>query len=323
MKFQPQIKKTSIAALIVLLGSTTAQAETGTAFKELLQNPLAWGFGGAVLLFLIAVAALNKALNTVKALTLKQAQTQSAEAGAPAAAPEEDKSILTSLTDAIPVEQEAEILLDHDYDGIHELDNNLPPWWKWGFYITIGYAVVYVIMFFFTGTIPRSDKEYKNEMAAAEEAIAAYKATATNLVDESNVTLLTDASDLAAGEKIFATNCATCHAADGGGLAGPNLTDEYWLHGGDIKDIFGTIKNGVNGTAMISWKDMMGAADIQKVASYVRSLQGTTPANPLPPQGEKWVGEEGEADPEAPAEENAEEAAENTEAAIEETPATE
>lgn len=299
MKFQPQIKKTSIVALIVLLGSMSAQAKTGTAFKELLQNPLAWGFGGAVLLFVIAAAALNKALNTVKALTLKQAQPQRAEAGVPAAAPVEDKSILTALTNAKPVEQEAEILLDHDYDGIHELDNKLPPWWVWGFYITIVYAVVYVIMFFFTGTIPRSDKEYKNEMAAAEEAIAAYKATATNLVDETNVTILTEGSALSAGEKIFATNCATCHAADAGGLAGPNLTDEYWLHGGGIKNVFGTIKNGVNGTAMISWKDMIGAGDIQKVASYVLSLQGTTPANPLPPQGEKWVGEEGQADPEA------------------------
>lgn len=323
MKFQPQIKKTSIAALIVLLGSTAAQAETGTAFKELLQNPLAWGFGGAVLLFLIAVAALNKALNTVKALTLKQAQTQSAEAGVPAAAPVEEKSILTALTDAKPVDQEAEILLDHDYDGIHELDNNLPPWWVWGFYITIVWGVVYFILFHITGTAPHSAEEYKMEMAAAEEAIEAYKATATNLVDETNVTLLTDGADLSAGEKIFVTNCATCHAADGGGLAGPNLTDEYWLHGGGIKDIFGTIKNGVNGTAMISWKDMMGAGDIQKVSSYILSLQGTTPANPLPPQGEKWVGEEGEADPETPIEENAEEAAENTEAAAEEAPAEE
>ena len=317
MKFQPQIKKTSIVALIVLLGSMSAQAKTGTAFKELLQNPLAWGFGGAVLLFVIAAAALNKALNTVKALTLKQAQPQRAEAGVPAAAPVEDKSILTALTNAKPVEQEAEILLDHDYDGIHELDNKLPPWWVWGFYITIVYAVVYVIMFFFTGTIPRSDKEYKNEMAAAEEAIAAYKATATNLVDETNVTILTEESALSAGEKIFATNCATCHAADAGGLAGPNLTDEYWLHGGGIKNVFGTIKNGVNGTAMISWKDMIGAGDIQKVASYVLSLQGTTPANPLPPQGEKWVGEEGQADPEASTGEDA------GAAAAEETPAAE
>ena len=323
MKFQPQIKKISLAALIVVLGSTAAHAESGTAFKELLQNPLAWGFGGAVLLFLIAVMALNKALNTVKALTLKQAQLTSAKAGEPVAEPAEEKSILSALTDAKPVEKEAEILLDHDYDGIHELDNNLPPWWVWGFYITIAWGVVYFILFHITGTAPHSAEEYELEMAAAEEAIEAYKATATNLVDETNVTILTDGSAISAGEKIFTTNCATCHAADGGGLAGPNLTDEYWLHGGGIKDIFGTIKNGVNGTAMIAWKDMMGAGDIQKVASYILTLQGTTPANPLPPQGEKWVGEEEGADPETPVEENTEEAADNAEPNMEETPAEE
>lgn len=291
MKFQPQINKTPLAALIVVLSSTAAHAESGTAIKELMQNPLAWGFAGAVLLFLIAVMALNKALNTVKALTLKQAQAESAKAGQPVAEAVKEKTLYDRLTDAKPVADEAEIMLDHDYDGIHELDNNLPPWWVWGFYITIAWAVVYIVLFHITGTAPHSAKEYEMEMAAAEEAIEAYKATATNLVDETNVTLLTDAGELAAGEKIFATNCATCHAADGGGLAGPNLTDEYWLHGGGIKEVFTTIKDGINGTAMISWKDMMGAGDMQKVASYVLSLQGTTPANPLPAQGDKWVEE--------------------------------
>ena len=126
----------------------------------------------------------------------------------------------------------------------------------------------------------------KVENAEAEAAKEEYLKTAANLVDESNVEALTDESRIAAGADIFAKNCAVCHAADGGGGVGPNLTDAYWIHGNDIKDVFKTVKYGVPAKGMIAWKDQLGAADIQDVASYILSLEGTTPANPKEPQGE-------------------------------------
>ena len=128
-------------------------------------------------------------------------------------------------------------------------------------------------------------------MAQAEEAVNQYLATAADLVDENTVTMVTDDARIKNGQKIFVQNCVACHLADGGGSVGPNLTDEYWKHGGGIKNIFKTIKYGVPEKGMISWQDELGASKIQDVASYVMTLQGTTPANPKAPEGEKWVEE--------------------------------
>jgi cytochrome c oxidase cbb3-type subunit 3 len=191
------------------------------------------------------------------------------------------------LVDAVPLEKENEILLDHDYDGIHELDNNLPPWWLWGFYITIFFAVVYVWYYLSPENSQVGDNEFVAEMQMA--AAEAEKRGAS--VDESSVQLLTSESDLAAGKEIFQTNCAVCHLATGGGQVGPNLTDEFWIHGGGIKNVFRTIKVGVPEKGMISWESQLSPTDMQKVASFVLSLQGTNPEGGKAPEGEKWTGE--------------------------------
>jgi len=281
--------KNSIAVTIgLLLVANSAFAEAGTGFKELLKDPLAWGFAVAVLFMLISLSALNRALNTVRIMTQKQVQGEEKPAKIEV---EESKSILQILTGNKPIEREADILLDHNYDGIHELDNDLPPWWKWGFYITIVYAVLYSVFFFGTGAIPDSGDEYKNEMATEQAKVDAYLEAMGGAVDENSVTLLTDAASIAAGQKIYASNCAACHLADGGGIVGPNLTDEYWIHGGSIQAIFKTIKYGVPAKGMIAWEDQLGAKAMQEVASYVMSLQGTTPANPKAAEGEKYIPE--------------------------------
>ena len=196
-----------------------------------------------------------------------------------------------SMTAAVPIEKEGEILLDHDYDGIRELDNNLPPWWLYGFYLTIVIAVVYMLYFHVLPYGKSSEEEYLAQMEQAEKDVEAYLARQANLVDETNVSLLTDEESLAGGKEIFTTLCAACHLDHGGGASnsvGPNLTDKYGLHGGSIVDVFTTIKYGVPEKGMISWRTQIRPADMQKVASYVLSLQGTDPPGAKEAQGELY-----------------------------------
>lgn len=215
--------------------------------------------------------------------------------------------IWKKMQDAKPIEKESEIEMDHNYDGIRELDNNLPPWWLWGFYLSIAFAIIYLVRFHVLKSAPLSAQEYEQQMKEAAIQKAEYLKNAAAMVDENTVTQLTDEPALDEGAQIFSANCAVCHGPDGGGAVGPNLTDKYWLHGGDIKDVFSTIKYGVPSKGMLTWKDQLNPSQIQKVASYVLSLQGTTPANPKDPQGELYEPKAKDSAPEAgsPADSNA------------------
>ncbi len=184
-----------------------------------------------------------------------------------------------------PVQEEASIDLGHDYDGIRELDNRLPPWWIYGFYICIITAGIYLYRYHVAHTAPLSKEEYEIAMNDAAIEKEAYLKKAANKVDENTVVFLKDAASLEAGKKIFTTTCMACHLADGGGAVGPNLTDDYWLHGGGIKDIFKTIKYGWPEKGMKSWKDDYSPVQIAQLASFVKSLHGTKPAKPKEPQG--------------------------------------
>ncbi|GAB5400852.1 MAG: cbb3-type cytochrome c oxidase N-terminal domain-containing protein [Aureisphaera sp.] len=188
-----------------------------------------------------------------------------------------------------PIEQEHEIILDHNYDGIKELDNRLPPWWVYSFYITIVFAVVYLVRFHVFNDYTQAE-EYDTEVAIAKAEIEEWKKTAKDLVDVNTVTLLTEAGDLNSGRTIFEEKCVACHKADGGGGIGPNLTDDYWILGGGIKNTFQTIsEGGRTGKGMVPWKSELKPSEIAQVASYVLSLQGTTPAEPKEAEGEVWI----------------------------------
>ncbi|SEG10074.1 cbb3-type cytochrome c oxidase N-terminal domain-containing protein [Flavobacterium urumqiense] len=201
------------------------------------------------------------------------------------------KKLIKSLTKSEPIENEGLLLLDHDYDGIKELDNNLPPWWVYLFYAGIIFGVVYMVRYEILGA-DNQETELKNELAQAKIEVAEYMKTAPDMMDEKTVTLLTEPTDLAAGKEIFATNCAACHRADAGGQIGPNLTDENWILGGGIKNVFHTLVNGGrDGKGMISWKGTLKPKEMQKVASYVLSLKGSNPIDPKAPDGEVWVDE--------------------------------
>ena len=199
--------------------------------------------------------------------------------------------LVKALTKSEPIENEGQLLLDHDYDGIKELDNNLPPWWIYLFYACIGFAAIYLVRFEILGADDQ-EMELKKEMAQAKIDVAEYMKTAPDLMDEKTVTLLTDAPSLAEGKTIFTTNCAACHRADAGGQIGPNLTDDQWILGGGIKNLFHTVTNGGrDGKGMIAWKGTLKPKEIQKVTSYIISLKGSNPKDPKAPEGEVWVEE--------------------------------
>jgi cytochrome c oxidase cbb3-type subunit III len=178
------------------------------------------------------------------------------------------------------------LLEAHDYDGIHEYDNDLPPWWKALFWGTIGFAGVYLVFFHVTASGALSLEEYQGEMAQA--ALLTQQLGANDDPNKpTDYKPLLASADLKIGHDLFTQNCAACHGRAGEGAVGPNLTDEYWLHGGEVNKVYHTIKYGVQGKGMVAWKGKLSGKQMLQVASYILSLHGTNPANPKAPQGEK------------------------------------
>ena len=198
------------------------------------------------------------------------------------------KTFFQKVNQTVPLEQEATLDLKHDYDGIRELDNNVPGWWRYAFYASILFGVVYLYRMFGNGSIPDQITELHTANTIAEEQKTAYLKNAANNVDEHNVRML-DAAGIAEGSALYAKNCVACHGDKGQGTVGPNLTDDYWLHKGDIKDIFHTIKYGWPEKGMKSWKEDFSPAQIAQLASYVKSLQGTNPPAAKEKQGELYT----------------------------------
>ncbi|MFN3753797.1 cbb3-type cytochrome c oxidase N-terminal domain-containing protein [Flavobacterium sp.] len=202
------------------------------------------------------------------------------------------QNLLKKMTRSKAIEQEADVMLDHDYDGIKELDNVLPPWWVNLFYATIIFGAIYLVRFHVMDEYTQA-QEYDQEVAAANIEIEKNKLNSPKEeITFDKVTLLTDAESLAKGKEIYTNACAACHKADGGGIVGPNLTDEHWINGGGIKNVFKLIAEGSkNNPTMVAWAKTLGTKEVQKVASYVLSLQGTKPAGAKAAEGEKWVEE--------------------------------
>ncbi|MBD0778384.1 c-type cytochrome [Maribacter sp. ANRC-HE7] len=267
----------------------------------IIEYPITQFFMLMVLLILIAIELILKSIENVMFQTLnEEAKERYLSAKSKQWEWPWAKKVWAKLTANKPIAEEGEIILDHNYDGIKELDNELPPWWVYMFYATIVFAVVYLIRFEVYGDYDQ-ELEYQQEVAAANLAIEEYKKTAKDLVDANSVELLTDASDLNAGKAIFETTCVACHMADGGGGIGPNLTDDHWILGGGISNVFNTIsEGGRDGKGMVAWKSNFKPAEIAQIASYVLSLQGTTPANPKAPEGDIWVDENAPAKEQTP-----------------------
>ncbi len=258
-----------------------------------MEQPLILLFLLLVLLFLIAIEGIVSTLDNIlyQSLDEEGKARYDAKRTAPSKLGLWINNTYKKLLDSKPVESEGEIILDHNYDGIKELDNNLPPWWLYGFYATIIFAFVYMLRYHVFNADDQF-AEYDIEYAEANKAIEEYKKTAKNLVDVNTVEVLTETADLNAGKKIFETNCVACHMADGGGGIGPNLTDKHWILGGGIKNVFNTIsEGGRDGKGMVSWKANLKPIEMAQVASYVLQFQGTTPAQGKPAEGDIWVDE--------------------------------
>jgi cytochrome c oxidase cbb3-type subunit III len=285
-------KCSSIVAILILLPAI-AVANDG--------NVLDWSFDNIILILSLLILAL--AFGVLYSVTSKLIDMQKKQLGimdevavtSASASGAEEPGLFTliyqKLTDYVPVEKEKDIDLGHNYDGIRELDNSLPPWWLYLFYITIAFSFVYIYWIHF-GPGSTIKQEYQEEVADLERMRRAYLAQQAFVVDEDNVFVVEDADKLAQGREIFVRNCAACHLESGAGSIGPNLTDEYYIHGGGIKNTFSVIKHGVPEKGMISWKTQLTPEQMQNVASYiVANLAGTN----LPgkePEGDKWIPKE-------------------------------
>ena len=254
--------------------------------------PMVGLFLAVFLFLLVAIEIVSSAVDNITYHLLTEEQKKQLDEAQSLSFTESTlyKNILNKLTRTKAIEQEADVMLDHNYDGIRELDNVLPPWWVYLFYGTIIFGAIYLVRFEIMG-YNNQDQEYQAEVKQAKIDIAEYMKTAPDMMSKEKVTLLTDASSLASGKAIYTTNCVACHRPDGGGQIGPNLTDTYWILGGGIKNVFNTImEGGRDGKGMVSWKASIKPSDIQKVASYVLSMQGTNPkdAKPMEPEAVEW-----------------------------------
>jgi cytochrome c oxidase cbb3-type subunit III len=279
----------------------TAQAASATdpyLFQKIMTTTIFVMAAAVLVAAVLTLLRLSEALskNIVGQYLGEQGRTLESAAQPAVAAPKKP-SLWQRLTDAVPVERQHEIAFDHAFDGIQELDNKLPPWWVGMFYVTIAFAVIYFTYHEVLGWGDSSAVQYEKEMAAAEEMKLARLAALGAQVDENTATLVTDEAALAEAKGIFAEKCVACHGAEGQGGVGPNFTDEYWLHGGSVKDLFKVVKYGVPAKGMIAWESQLTPPQIQNIASYILSLKGTNPPNPKAPQGELYVAENAAAAP--------------------------
>lgn len=289
-----------IAFMVLAFLLLEASIDSGDQLA-LQQYPIIWAVLAMLLLFSIAVEVIAESLRSILFRGLsKEAQERflNAERERISERFSGIRNWYKKLVGAKPIEEEGEIVLDHNYDGIRELDNKLPPWWLYGFYLTIIFAAVYLVRYHvFDGT--KQAMEYEIEMEEARIAIEEYKKTAKDLVDVNSVEMLTEAADLNAGKAIFDQYCVACHKSDGGGGIGPNLTDDYWILGGGIKNVFNTIsEGGRDGKGMVAWKNDLKPLERAQVASYVLTFQGTTPLEPKAPEGEIWENPDAPVQPE-------------------------
>lgn len=272
MEIKGKIGFISALWLLLIFSSTTF---AGTGVDD--------GDSGAVLKVVVAITAFLIAL--VLWLVLVYAESNDTE-GEKVIKP--FKNFIHSLTQSVSIQQEDDIMLDHDFDGIKELDNKIPPWWNALFYGAIIFGIIYMIDYHVIGDGNVQENEYQQEIQAAALQLELLTKSGS-LITEETVTVLADVGALAAGKDIFDKNCAACHGFGGEGIVGPNFTDEYWIHGGSIKNIFHIIAEGVPAKGMISWKSQLSSNQIQEVGSYILTLKGTNPPNQKAAEGEKWV----------------------------------
>ncbi len=278
-------------ALAILITPVFAEDDHSLMTPQM-QNYIGYGaIVFALLLFIVVMLVLLKTFKVLTRIIMKSEGYSDAEILAefkPAKKEKKPKGeVWNKLLSLKPLSQEKELVMDHEYDGIQELDNPIPGWFMYLFYITIVFAVSYLLIYHVFGIGQLQYAEYKTEMAQADVAKKEFLSKQANRVDENSVKLVSDPATIAAGQAIFKTTCAACHGEHAQGVVGPNLTDDFWLHGGKINEVFKTIKYGVPAKGMPTWEKQLSAKQISDVANFVKSLHGTNPAGAKEPQGTK------------------------------------
>ncbi|MEQ8302406.1 MAG: cbb3-type cytochrome c oxidase N-terminal domain-containing protein [Cyclobacteriaceae bacterium] len=278
----------AISAILLVSTSVFGQSAESAA---ILDDPLILFYITAGFLFVVSLLVIAVALYMLQVLRHMARNAAMERAEKQGVVYKEEPSLLYKLnqwlSDSVPIEKEETIMLDHNYDGIRELDNHLPPWWKWLLYGSIVWGVAYMFVYHVSNSLPLSIEEYNNEVAYADEQVRKLQAANPGVkIDESTVVFTEEPVALADGQQTFNNICASCHRVDGGGDIGPNLTDPYWKHGGAIADLFKVVKEGVPNTNMVAWGAALSPEKIQNVSSYILTMQGSNPPNPKAPEGE-------------------------------------
>ena len=268
--------------------------ETMIAAEQALQSS-PWEFGSVniygdilmVTLIIVMITLLcfaivvNNAIRSVLNITIPDYETQRKKEKLAKAVLAKTK--WNKLLGIRPIEEEKDIEIDHEFDGIKELDNPVPIWFNALFYGTITFGLIYLMIYHVFGWGMNQDQEYIHELTVAEKAKQEYLAQAANLIDESSIEV--NLGMAAAGKILFDANCVSCHGANGEGGIGPNLTDKFWLHGAEIKDIFKTVKYGVPAKGMVPWEQTLTPGQIAEVSNYILTLRDTNPSNAKAAEG--------------------------------------
>lgn len=278
------------------IGVTSAQDTAAT--KSILDDPMLLVYLVTAMVFVVAILVGVVGVWIIRVLNIltEEAAREKAEKAGVVYKPEMSwwSKLMQQANASVPLEEEKTIELDHNFDGIKELDNHLPPWWKWLFYGTIAWSLVYIVAYHVSDSLPLSDDEYQQELSYAEEQAKRMQSLKPRVeIDPNTLTFTNDGAMIEHGKKVFMNNnCGSCHGREGGGNSiGPNLTDEYWLHGGHIKNIFTTVKDGFVEKGMPAWGKAMSPEDVRDVTFFIMSLQGTKPTNAKAPQGELFKAE--------------------------------
>ncbi len=272
----------------IFMGMPAWAADDNLVSAELMNDI---GYGAIVAILILFIVVMLLILRTFKVLTKimlkQQGITEDQVENVIKAEKKPKNETWIKLLSLRPMSEEKDLLMEHEYDGIQELNNPTPAWFMYLFYGTIIFAIGYLLNYHVFHTGQLQYEEYRTEIAKADIAQKAFLSKSANRVDETNVKLVNDPVVLASGQVIFKKNCSPCHGEHAQGVVGPNLTDDYWLHGGKINDIFKTIKYGVPAKGMPTWEKLLSPKQIADVANYIKSLHGTNPAGPKEPQGVK------------------------------------
>ena len=290
------MKKLSLSLALLALANSKSWAQTGESnWYTTLQS---MDSGQITLLIILGIVLLVIVLLLILMVYLMSFMVAVLKKENPEMAKEpswwekfKERFVTGKLPEVGSKDEKAKVMADHSYDGITELDNFMPPWLQWVFILTIAFGVGYFVNYSVLGIGKTGVEEYEEELQLEAIAAEARKANMMASIDESSVVFDESGAALSSGKSIFEANCAACHASDGGGGVGPNLTDEYWIHGGSIQDVFKIVKYGVVSKGMVPWEDQLSPVEIQQVSSFILSLKGSTPANPKDPQGELFVQE--------------------------------